>query len=83
MRVGDPLQADTLVGPLIDRAAFDTMRTALAQARSEGGTVSGGLREREDLGADAWYVRPVRVCIPAQTAVVERETFAPILCRLT
>ena len=82
VRVDDPLQADTLVGPLIDKAAFDTIRTALVQARSEGGTVSGGQRERENLRADAWSVCPVRVCMPAQTAVVGRQTFAPILCRL-
>ena len=83
VRVGDPLESDTLVGPLVDKAAFDAMQTALAQARSEGGTVSGGQREREDLGADAWYARPALVRMPAQTAVVERETFAPILYVLT
>ena len=83
VRVGDPLAADTLVGPLVDKAAFDAMQTALTQARSEGGTVSGGQREREDLGADAWYARPALVRMPAQSAVVERETFAPILYVLT
>ena len=83
VRVGDPLEADTLVGPLVDKTAFDAMQTALTQARSEGGTVSGGQREREDLGADAWYARPALVRMPAQTAVVERETFAPILYVLT
>jgi len=34
---------------------------------------------REDLGADAWYVRPALVQMPAQGALMERETFAPIL----
>jgi aldehyde dehydrogenase (NAD+) len=76
--VGNPLEAGTLVGPLVDRASFDAMQKALADAREQGGTVLGG--ERVDLGhADAYYVRPALVRMPAQSAVVERETFAPIL----
>ncbi|MBI0330384.1 L-piperidine-6-carboxylate dehydrogenase [Burkholderia plantarii] len=78
VKVGDPLEADTLVGPLIDRAAFETMQAALADARAQGGTVTGGERV-ETGGADAFYVRPAIVRMPAQTAVVTRETFAPIL----
>ncbi|WP_367067973.1 aldehyde dehydrogenase family protein [Oryzisolibacter sp. LB2S] len=77
--IGDPLQDGTLVGPLIDRAAFEAMQAALAQARAEGGQVLGGERVREDLGADAWYVRPALVQMPRQSALVAQETFAPIL----
>ncbi|MGV2290703.1 aldehyde dehydrogenase family protein [Trinickia sp. YCB016] len=78
VKIGDPLVADTLVGPLIDRASFDAMQSALAQARAEGGEVKGG--ERVDAGHDdAYYVRPAIVRMPKQSAVVERETFAPIL----
>ncbi|MGE8319200.1 MAG: aldehyde dehydrogenase family protein [Comamonas sp.] len=77
--IGDPLADGTLVGPLIDRAAFDAMQQALAQARDQGGQVLGGERVREDLGTDAWYVRPALVRMPAQSAVVQHETFAPIL----
>ena len=40
--VGNPLGGDTLVGPLIDRAAFDGMQAALIQAQAEGGRVAGG-----------------------------------------
>ncbi|AJK48624.1 L-piperidine-6-carboxylate dehydrogenase [Burkholderia plantarii] len=78
VKVGDPLEADTLVGPLIDRAAFEAMQAALADARAQGGTVTGGERVATG-GADAFYVRPAIVRMPAQTAVVTRETFAPIL----
>ncbi len=78
VKVGDPLDAATLVGPLIDRASFDAMQRALADAREQGGAVKGG--ERVEVGgADAYYVRPAIVRMPKQTAVVERETFAPIL----
>jgi aldehyde dehydrogenase (NAD+) len=76
--VGDPLQPGTLVGPLIDGAAFEAMQAALEEAKSQGGTVTGG--ERIAHGSqDAYYVRPALVQMPAQTSVVERETFAPIL----
>ncbi|MFT3719487.1 aldehyde dehydrogenase family protein [Pseudorhodoferax sp.] len=77
--IGDPLADGTLVGPLIDRAAFDAMQQALAQARAEGGEVLGGERVREDLGADAWYVRPALVRMPRPSPVMDHETFAPIL----
>ena len=77
--VGDPLRDGVLVGPLIDGAAFEAMQAALAQARAEGGQVQGGERVCEELGENAWYVRPALVRMPRQSAVVARETFAPIL----
>jgi aldehyde dehydrogenase (NAD+) len=82
-RIGHPLAPETLVGPLVDRAAFEAMQAALAQARAEGGTVHGGARAHEAAGADAWYVEPALVTMPAQTAVVRHETFAPILYVMT
>ncbi|MDK4715027.1 aldehyde dehydrogenase family protein [Rhizobium sp. CNPSo 4039] len=76
--IGNPLEAGTLVGPLIDKQAFDRMQAALAAAKSAGGTVTGG--ERIECGsADAFYVRPALVEMPEQTRPVEQETFAPIL----
>ena len=76
--IGDPLAEGTLVGPLIDQAAFDSMQSALAAARVQGGLVSGGERMPNDLGG-AYYVRPAIVLMPDQTDVVRQETFAPIL----
>ena len=74
--VGDPLKEGTLIGPLIDGAAFDAMQAALEQARREGGKVHGGERVRMPGGH---YVRPALVEMPVQTAVMHRETFAPVL----
>lgn len=79
MPVGDPREADTLVGPLIDAHAYERMQAALARARAEGGTVHGGERVDHALGKDAYYVRPALVEMPAQRGVVCEETFAPIL----
>ncbi|MGD9906255.1 MAG: aldehyde dehydrogenase family protein [Vicinamibacterales bacterium] len=75
--IGAPLAAGTLMGPLVNAAAVDTMQAALAQAVAEGGQVLHGGGRRADLGPH--YVEPAIVRMPAQTAVVTRETFAPIL----
>ncbi|MFN3583874.1 aldehyde dehydrogenase family protein [Phenylobacterium sp.] len=75
--VGDPREAGTLVGPLIDQSAFDHMQKALSDAKAQGGLAQGG--ERVDVGNDGFYVRPAIVEMPGQTEVVKRETFAPIL----
>ena len=82
IKVGSPFEDGTLVGPLIDRGGFDAMQAALARARTDGGTVTGGERVLANQFPDAWYVRPAIVEMPAQTALVREETFAPILYTL-
>jgi aldehyde dehydrogenase (NAD+) len=77
--VGDPRDAGTLVGPLIDEASFARMQQALDEARSVGAVITGGERVVIDGAADAFYARPAVVEIAATAAVVKRETFAPIL----
>ncbi len=77
--VGDPRQAGTLVGPLIDRAAFEAMQHALSDARKAGGQVVGGDAVEVAGCLDAAYVRPALVEMSSQAEVVRRETFAPIL----
>jgi len=81
--VGDPLDPNTLVGPLIDRRAFDAMQTAIEAAQADGGElVIGGSRVETD-APDAYYVRPAIVRLPAQTGLVHHETFAPLLYVMT
>jgi aldehyde dehydrogenase (NAD+) len=77
--VGDPLQAGTLVGPLIDGMAYEAMQAALDLAKAAGGIVFGGERIMVGGRSEAYYVRPALVEIAGQTGPVERETFAPIL----
>jgi aldehyde dehydrogenase (NAD+) len=77
--VGDPRQAGTLVGPLIDLAACEAMQRALTDARKAGGQVTGGDAVEVPGCPDAAYVRPALVEISEQADVVRRETFAPIL----
>ena len=68
VKVGDPRQPDTLVGPLIDQAALDGMTRVLGDAV-----------ERVDAVAGGCYVRPAIVEVAGQEGTVLQETFAPIL----
>ena len=77
--IGSPLEAGTLVGPLVDAGAYRGMQSALERARAEGGKVEGGERVLTDRHPDAFYVRPALVDMPGQSDVVRHETFAPIL----
>jgi len=78
VRIGHPLQGN-LVGPLIDRQAFEAMQGALSQARGEGGKVFGGERQLAEQFPEAFYVSPAIVEMAEQSDVVRGETFAPIL----
>lgn len=75
LRIDDPREPGIHSGPMIDAAACEMMEAALSEARADGGIVSGGTR----IARAGYYVRPALVEMPAQTDVVKRETFAPIL----
>ncbi|WP_316173492.1 MULTISPECIES: aldehyde dehydrogenase family protein [unclassified Bradyrhizobium] len=77
--IGNPLEVDTLVGPLIDARAYQAMQTALAAAQDHGGAVVGGERVMVGGCEQAYYVRPALVEMAAQAEPVMQETFAPIL----
>ena len=77
--VGNPLETSALVGPLVDKAAFDGMQKALEAAKAEGGSVTGGQRVAEAGKDTAFYVKPALVEMPKQAGPVLEETFAPIL----
>jgi aldehyde dehydrogenase (NAD+) len=83
LRIGDPRDKTTLLGPLIDAAALARMNAALEQARDEGGEVWGGGAVSDGVPAGGTYVRPAIVAMPAQTAIMHEETFAPILYVVT
>lgn len=77
-KVGDPLEPATLVGPLIDKAAFDGMMKAIEAVRPHAVKIVGGERVRQDLGDDAWYVSPALVLLKGQPSCIHHETFAPL-----
>jgi aldehyde dehydrogenase (NAD+) len=84
LNIGSPTVDGTLVGPLINRASFEAQQAALVAAVEQGGQVLyGGERVLADEQPDAYYVQPAVVSMPAQSEVVQAETFAPILYVLT
>ena len=74
IRIGDPLEEKTLMGPLIDRQAVEAMQAALARIQAEGGEIIYG---GEELGG--CYVKPALVRARADMPIVQEEVFAPIL----
>lgn len=77
--IGDPRDRTSMMGPLISKAAFESMERALAEAEAAGGRIHGGGRILAERWPATYYVRPALVEMPEQAAVVRRETFAPIL----
>jgi aldehyde dehydrogenase (NAD+) len=82
--IGSPLDSATLVGPLIDAPAYEAFDAALRQAQADGGRlIAGGERVLAKDRAQAYYVRPALVRMPAQTPIVQAETFGPLLYLMT
>jgi aldehyde dehydrogenase (NAD+) len=80
VRIGNPLEADTLMGPLISVGAVDAMQQGLRHLREEGGRILYG---GEPLTGSHYpggrYVTPCLARAGANYKVVHEETFAPIL----
>jgi aldehyde dehydrogenase (NAD+) len=75
-RAGDPVDPQTLLGPLVDEASVQRFESAVAQAKHEGGILlTGGTR----ISRPGHYVKPALFRMPSQSAIVKHETFAPIL----
>jgi len=74
IRIGDPMDEKTLMGPLIDRQAVETMQAALGRIKAEGGEIIYG---GEELGG--CYVKPALVRARADMPIIQEEVFAPIL----
>src|SRR5690606_17725927 len=77
VRIGDPLDENTLMGPLVNTQAVENMFNAIEAAKAQGGEVLTGA-EKADGPGDGW-VKPTIIRMPEQTDVVKTETFAPIL----
>ena len=76
VRIGDPLDANTLMGPMTDEAAVERYLAAIEQAQQAGGKLlTGG----ERLDGDGFYVTPALIRAENHWDIVQQETFAPIL----
>ncbi|MBX3037859.1 MAG: aldehyde dehydrogenase family protein [Anaerolineales bacterium] len=77
VHIGDPLQPDTLMGPLVVNTSVEEMMDALNKSKQDGGEILTGGEMLPNLGPN--FVSPAIVKMPAQTDIVKTETFAPIL----
>ena len=80
LRIGNPLDENNHVGPLIDTDAVDMYRSALEKVETEGGTilVEGGVLSGEGYESGC-YVKPAIAEAKNSFHIVQEETFAPIL----
>ena len=76
VRIGDPLEPDTLMGPLINQSAVRQYQSALDRARELGGNVVCG---GDVLDGPGHFVKPTIVRAENGWDIVQSETFAPIL----
>ncbi|XP_015111476.1 putative aldehyde dehydrogenase family 7 member A1 homolog [Diachasma alloeum] len=76
-RVGDPLEDNTLYGPLHNQGAVDNYKATVAEAMAAGGTIEFGGKQIDRPG---FYVEPTIISgLPNDAEVVQSETFAPIV----
>jgi aldehyde dehydrogenase (NAD+) len=79
-RIGDPLEKDTLVGPLVDGTAVNNFLHAIDEVQKEGGKVAyGGTSLKGDKYPNGNYVLPAVVEAENHYKMVQEETFAPIV----
>ncbi len=79
IRIGDPLEEDTQMGPLCTTGQRDTIERELAFAESEGATILTGGKRPE--GMEGLYFEPTILACPRQDLrIVDTELFGPVLC---
>ena len=76
VKIGDPLEDETLMGPLVSQNAVDDYFTAIDKAKSNGGKILYGGNKKSKKGT---FVEPTIIEANNDWDVVQEETFAPIL----
>jgi aldehyde dehydrogenase (NAD+) len=80
VHIGNPLEPNVLMGPLIDQHAVEGYRAALEEVQKEGGHILCG---GHVLNRPGYFVEPTIVRAQNNWPIVQRETFAPILYVMT
>ena len=80
VRIGDPRRPETLMGPLVSHQAVEDLMQAVTRVKAEGGEIlCGGDRLEGDAHPGGHYVTPCLASAQNDFAIVQEETFAPIL----
>jgi 1-pyrroline-5-carboxylate dehydrogenase len=77
LKIGNPLNKDVYLGPLISKDAIDNFSKYVEEARKEGKIVCGG--KIADVGLGGFYAEPTIVEADHKSALFHRELFVPIL----
>lgn len=78
--IGDPLDQKNLMGPLIDAAAVQQFKDAIATVQQQGGKILFGGKAINEIGN---FVEPTIIEVENHWDIVQQETFAPILYVMT
>ena len=82
IRIGDPLDENSQMGPLATRAQLDNIDSTVAAAKANGATLVHGGKQPAGMG-DGWYYEPTVVACPdQQIGIVQRELFGPVVSAL-
>ena len=82
IRIGDPLDENSQMGPLATRAQLDNIDSMVADAIANGATLVHGGQQPAGMG-DGWYYEPTVVACPDQRiGIVQRELFGPVVSAL-
>ncbi|MDQ3118008.1 MAG: aldehyde dehydrogenase family protein [Verrucomicrobiota bacterium] len=84
VRIGNPLERDTLMGPLIDPPSVDNVQQSIAKMKSEGGEIlHGGEKLDGSRFPGGCYMTPCLATARPEFEIVKHETFGPLLYLMT
>lgn len=78
IRIGNPLEKQILMGPLINEESFTEMQNVLEKCKNDGAQIFGGKRVNIN-NNDGYYVEPAIIELKNTNEITKKETFAPIL----
>jgi 1-pyrroline-5-carboxylate dehydrogenase len=79
IKIGDPLEKDVYLGPVIDEGAVATFEEASAEAKKNGNVITGGDRVKEGDLARGNFVQPTVVEVPLDSWIWKKELFVPFV----
>ena len=82
IRIGDPLEENSQMGPLATQAQLENIASSVADATANGATLVHGGQQPAGMG-DGWYYEPTVVACPdQQIGIVQQELFGPVVSAL-
>jgi acyl-CoA reductase-like NAD-dependent aldehyde dehydrogenase len=76
--LGDPMDPDTVIGPMVSLAQLEKVESYVASAKAQGGTIVAG-GERLDLDGGFYYKATVIAGLAGDAKAVQEEVFGPVL----